>query len=559
MEANNPHPNYLISMGEIMNNSNVVAPVLVIAAGAYIDSELQTEFGLLPPSFLPLGNRRLYVQQCSAMAARAAKVLMSVPESFVPDSVDIELINRLGIELVLVPEHLTLGESIVYVINVSALAGTPVALLHGDTLLKGIDILKYDSLSVVAESPSDYKWGHAQIGDQGLISISSEANSLDSNCVLTGFFCFSDSTALVQAITREEGSFLRGLVAYGKIHSLTAQYAADWFDFGHAGTYHRSRRRITTEREFNRLATTRRSVTKSGTKPKKIEAEAMWFENLPAPLRVYTPSYLGRRGLESDFSYSLEYLHLPTLADLFVFGRLQRNAWHSILDACQEVLDAMSTYKAPVTYQVTSINNLYLEKTLDRLEIFGRETETDINAPCRFDGSWLPSLVQMANLAASNIPATDKNQGTLIHGDFCFSNILYDVRAGSVLMIDPRGLDSDGNPTSWGDPRYDIAKLYHSVVGLYDHIIAGNYKLNKNRQLDLSLELPGSACDNYLRDDFLSRKFSGLSPFESAALPISVLLFLSMLPLHSDDLQRQSALLANGMRLFKMMDSSRGN
>lgn len=45
-------------------------------------------------------------------------------------------------------------------------------------------------------------------------------------------------------------------------------------------------------------------------------------------------------------------------------------------------------------------------------------------------------------------------------------------------LIDPRGrLDSEA--TIYGDPRYDIAKLRHSVVGLYDFIVQGLFKLTE--------------------------------------------------------------------------------
>ncbi len=59
-------------------------------------------------------------------------------------------------------------------------------------------------------------------------------------------------------------------------------------------------------------------------------------------------------------------------------------------------------------------------------------------------------------------------QGTLVHGDLCLSNILYDLRCRVCKFIDPRG--SFGVPGIYGDPRYDVAKMYHSVYGLYDFI-----------------------------------------------------------------------------------------
>ena len=55
--------------------------------------------------------------------------------------------------------------------------------------------------------------------------------------------------------------------------------------------------------------------------------------------------------------------------------------------------------------------------------------------------------------------------GSIMHGDFCLSNILYDLRSRICKLLDPRG--SFGASGIYGDPRYDVAKLYHSVYGLY--------------------------------------------------------------------------------------------
>ncbi|MCW1529060.1 hypothetical protein OLR80_01745, partial [Campylobacter jejuni] len=44
----------------------------------------------------------------------------------------------------------------------------------------------------------------------------------------------------------------------------------------------------------------------------------------------------------------------------------------------------------------------------------------------------------------------DMNEFSLIHGDFCFSNIMYDFRAGAIKTFDPRGCDFNGKITPCG-------------------------------------------------------------------------------------------------------------
>jgi hypothetical protein len=121
-------------------------------------------------------------------------------------------------------------------------------------------------------------------------------------------------------------------------------------------------------------------------------------------------------------------------------------------------------------------------------------------------------------------------------------------------VIDPRGLDAAERPTLFGDPRYDIAKLHHSVVGRYDEIIAGRFSLSRAGPLDMTLALEPEAGRETIQAIFLATAFAGVTPDEAQAGPIAILLFLSMLPLHADNPVRQGALLANALRLFLAMD-----
>ena len=63
-----------------------------------------------------------------------------------------------------------------------------------------------------------------------------------------------------------------------------------------------------------------------------------------------------------------------------------------------------------------------------------------------------------------------KQPWKIIHGDLCFSNILYGS-LGILKLIDPRGsfgLPSE-DPSIFGDPRYDLAKLFHSAYKGYGY------------------------------------------------------------------------------------------
>ena len=528
---------------------------IIVASGAYLDPQLEVEFGRIPPSFLPLGGLRLFQHQHQLLSHLNARLILSLPEDFVLSEQDAQKLDELGLELLRVPPGLSLGASIVYIINLAACAGGPVSILHGDTLFEGIDLNVFDIVST-GKFQIGYEWGLVYEID-GVLVCNPSLNQIsnDEPTILTGWFSFSDGFSLVQAITKTGGSFIQGVLTYAQKYQLKTSRPTEWFDFGHADTYYQSRRRITTQRSFNELEISKRSVTKRSHNSNKISAEAVWFEKLPTKLKIFTPALLNHEKLDHQASYSLEYLHLPTLSELFVFGRLSVGAWAKIFNAADEVLIGLAEC-SPMVQSIENINNIYAVKTLDRLDQYSRVSGLDLNAPCRFNGSWLPSINHIVSMVGDLIPpATSKYLG-LIHGDFCFSNLLYDHRADLLKIIDPRGIDSAGIQTQIGDRRYDIAKMYHSVIGRYDHIIAGHYKLSINSFLDMTLYLPSERNLLDIESEFTQYCFTSLSMNDVSAHAICILLFLSMLPLHSDRPDRQNAFLANSMRLFLMLDNS---
>ena len=87
-------------------------------------------------------------------------------------------------------------------------------------------------------------------------------------------------------------------------------------------------------------------------------------------------------------------------------------------------------------------------------------------------------------LAAEVDRLAENVQGCIVHGDLCLSNILYDLRSRICKLLDPRG--SFGAAGIYGDPRYDVAKLYHSIYGLYDFITNDLFHVSIERHADRS-------------------------------------------------------------------------
>jgi hypothetical protein len=98
--------------------------------------------------------------------------------------------------------------------------------------------------------------------------------------------------------------------------------------------------------------------------------------------------------------------------------------------------------------------------------------------------------------------------------------------------------------------RYDIAKLAHSIIGLYDFIIAGNYSIKEDELYCLSFKIYINSTVEQIQEYFKKMNFMNRTIYELSIYPIMIHLFLSMLPLHSDSPARQKAFLANALRLY---------
>lgn len=128
---------------------------------------------------------------------------------------------------------------------------------------------------------------------------------------------------------------------------------------------------------------------------------------------------------------------------------------------------------APV--DVDSVMDAYIGKTYKRLEKvrdlvpFAKDPYITVNGRrCR---NVFYCRAQLEDMVRNYIP--EKFQ--LIHGDCTFSNMML-RKDGTPVLIDPRGYF--GLTEFYGDPAYDWAKIYYSLVGNYDQFNRKNFSLD---------------------------------------------------------------------------------
>lgn len=519
--------------------------MILISSAAYVISEFQAELGKIPPCFLPLGNKKLLEHQVAILRKSFPKeiIMISLPESYQLSASEQRLISELQVISIFIPDDFSLAESVSYALNISNTlpANHMVRILYGDTLIQDFpSIEENQDLLGVAYSRDSYDWKVEEDSDEPL--------------VWCGFYSFTSKSFLLRCLALSRRNFIDAVELYRQEKTLQIHEFLKWFDLGHVNTYFRSRALITTQRAFNELRIEEGVVHKTGLPSIKIQAEGLWFKNIPKSLKVFTPQLIDQYLDQNQLAhYELEYLPNMPLNELFVHGRNTEVEWTRLFGLIQGFLEkAEINLNQPDRDKVESdFLQLVQEKTFLRLGQYAEIHNVDINLPVLYQDTELPSLLEICQKCMELISQLPSCYSVL-HGDLCFSNILYDSRAFQIKVIDPRGINTADEFTIYGDQKYDLAKLTHSVIGLYDHIIAGRYVLNENLN-NGSVDLHFDIDDRILK---IQEKFSDFKFVQDLTvqqiMPLVILLFISMLPLHDDRPDRQKVMLANALRLYKL-------
>ena len=526
--------------------------MILVTAAAYVGQELQSGFGRVPPCMLPVGNRPILELQIEVLRAKfpQERLVLSLPANFQCAAGHALTFARHRIETIAVKEGLTLADSVLYVINAMADDSGVLRILHGDTLI--FDLPDGDDVIATGRTQTDYPW-------------EIEGANAREEIVWSGYFSFSSARQLSRCLALSGGNFAAAVHNYDAGCKLARAEVARWLDVGHINTFFAAREQMTTERSFNSIVIADGCVRKTGENQRKIRGEINWLRTVPRMIKLRTPQLVEAGEDEQGRPYYItEYMHLVPLNELFVHSRHSVIFWNSIYGHCEKFFAECRRAFEALPQEVRAVEEarvqveaqqLRVAKTAQRLQEFSRQRGFALDQAWHINGSERPSLWALFELASARAAQQPCVPGVL-HGDFCFSNILYDSRANAIKVIDPRGVTHDGALSIYGDLAYDVAKLSHSVLGLYDYIMAGLYALEEHGAHRLAFSLRIDPWLQPLQQAYAAQTFLGGQITLRACLPQVILLFLSMLPLHADDERRQLALMANAYRLYDEMESA---
>ena len=194
---------------------------------------------------------------------------------------------------------------------------------------------------------------------------------------------------------------------------------------------------------------------------------------------------------------------------------------------------------------------MYLTKTIQRFDMLKKDArfKAFFQSSILMNGIKYLSLDEIVKKLIIVIPEMlyDVKEFNIIHGDLCFANMMIDNNFSFVKVIDPRG--KFGTYDIYGDIRYELAKLFHSVDGKYDYIIKDLFDLdNKDGNIFFSIQDKDRDFDLYqvFIDVFKDEIGDSLKKIEL----IEALLFLSMIPLHGESFEHQLVMLGTGLKIL---------
>jgi hypothetical protein len=309
-------------------------------------------------------------------------------------------------------------------------------------------------------------------------------------------------------------------------------------------------------RYFNSLQGTEYRLRKSSTNKKKIKSEYTFYHLLPEKMQTWFVMPFDYREDGQTTSYAMERLHMTDIAIKWVHGSIGKDEFSQLMDMYFYFFSEREEKAISKEEYLKCSDSLYIEKVSDRIRDLkalpeyqkisvllstngNRKTIDDIYA-------WYLELKEKVE-KRNNYPC----RSVIGHGDPCFANALYNRSTRILKFIDPKGALCEEE--LWTNPYYDIAKLSHSVCGLYDFFNNAMFDISIDNEFKFLLSIPFDNAE--YKTIFRNKVEENGFDYWSVRL-YEASLFLSMLPLHIDYPHKVFGFILNAMNILKEIEEN---
>ncbi len=507
--------------------------MLIINSSNYIPESFAYEFGEIPDAFLPIGNTRLVDILIKRLNKHGESVFVIIPDDFNKEKVSYS--NFSFVEIIFIKES-----QFIEIFD-----------LFNDLGKNKGEIIKYINrlaFPVFKDSESEK---YAKISS-GLPSFGLSFNSEFKNNYLTKNQKFKSLEDLNETIYQ---LYLFNPENTNKLKTIDLKITTHYFKL---------RAELVGLRFFNSLKIKKNKISKTVQYSQKGLQEANWFLNTKKYLPHISPVIIDISKDKKTYTY--EYLPMVSLSEIYTYGQIDIDYWDLIFDAISSLLKDMQQCAQDLIKDNNlsikeedldnSDNELFINKTIDRLKLFSKTKKLNYPFEVSLNNKDKINVENIIQVLSQNLKKI-KNKKIYMHGDFCLSNILYDSRLNIIKLVDPRGHKTNDNFFEMiKSHKYDFTKLSHSLLGFYDLINVGEIEAEdfniQNNVVNIKCNYVVDFYHNMIYEKAFEYNFlNGIKLKEY--LPISILLFLSMLPLHSDNEIKQITLLGNAIRIYESL------
>lgn len=309
-------------------------------------------------------------------------------------------------------------------------------------------------------------------------------------------------------------------------------------------------------RFFNSLNGDDYTLTKSSDNMKKLKAEHDFYYLLPDEMKQWFVRPFDYKESDGKASYRMQRFHMTDLAIRYIHGSIGTEEFEDILDKLFYFISNRVTKAVDEATYESMAQKLYIEKIADRIEMLKKSDGYDNIASLISSGSKYKNIDEIFDKYKEVYCKIRKdkkfvNVFAVGHGDLCFSNILYSYDASLLMLIDPKGAETEAD--LYMDPYYDIAKLSHSICGHYDFFNSDLYEINITDELKSKLVV--YADNRQYVESFKSKLLEHGVDFKLVRL-YEASLFLSMLPLHMDRPKKVYAFILNAIAIIESLEQN---
>ena len=303
-------------------------------------------------------------------------------------------------------------------------------------------------------------------------------------------------------------------------------------------------------RHFNKLALEHGFIKKESTNKEKIIGEFTFLDNIPKEIQQHYVEVHDLKVGEKKAQYLMKKINGLDLSMQHINQGFSENSMQDILGELRTYFRLIAKIEGPK--RVDTYNFIVTKNNKRLLELQSWQGFDELNAFIRYHTSFLgiSSLFDLSNeLLKDNKAALNTTMPLISHGDLCFANIIMDEDEQKLTFIDPRGGPINKN---YRTPYYDLAKLCHSLLGGYDHIINNVSEVQFDDGMNASVLFRPNQIDF---TNIFQLFVESLGYQYHLVRVIEVSLFLSMLPLHIDSTKKITMLALRASELILELDA----